>query len=101
MSAIESVSAGALGEGIGIVKGPGETPHEFTFIAPDPDRRVPHGEFVYYTTVADGVARRILGRVTGRKAVKLFPDAFMADPMVPPARNGRAAGLRKQCDGAL
>ncbi len=73
-------------EGIGIVKGPGETPHEFTFIAPDPERKVPHGEFVYYTTVADGVERRILGRVTGRKAVKLFPDTFMADPMVPPGQ---------------
>ena len=28
---------------IGTVKGPGETPHEFTFIAPDPERRVKHG----------------------------------------------------------
>jgi hypothetical protein len=35
---------------IGTVKGPGETPNEFTFIAPDPERRVKHGEFVYYMT---------------------------------------------------
>jgi hypothetical protein len=35
---------------IGTVKGPGETPNEYTFIAPDPERRVKHGEFVYYVT---------------------------------------------------
>lgn len=69
---------------IGTVKGPGETPHEYTFIAPDPERRVKHGEFVYYETRVDGAARRILGRVTGREPVKLFPDSFMADPSVPP-----------------
>ncbi|OUC08996.1 hypothetical protein RY27_05645, partial [Litorilinea aerophila] len=62
---------------VGTVKGPGETPHEFTFIAPDPDRRVKHGEFVYYLTQVDGQERRILGRVTGRESVRLFPDSFM------------------------
>ncbi len=72
-------------ECVGAVKGPGETPHEFTFIAPDPERRVRHGEFVYYEAEADGRRRRILGRVTGRAAVKLFPDSFMADPGVAPA----------------
>ncbi|GIV79470.1 ATP-binding protein [Litorilinea aerophila] len=71
---------------VGTVKGPGETPHEFTFIAPDPDRRVKHGEFVYYLTQVDGQERRILGRVTGRESVRLFPDSFMADPSVPPAQ---------------
>ena len=65
---------------IGTVKGPGETPNEFTFIAPDPERRVKHGEFVYYHTQVDGEARQILGRVTARESVKLFPDSFMADP---------------------
>jgi DNA helicase HerA-like ATPase len=71
---------------IGTVKGPGETPHEFTFIAPDPERRVKHGEFVYYITEVDGAERQILGRVTGRASVKLFPDSFMADPTVPPSQ---------------
>ncbi len=90
MSVMESAANPV--EGIGIVKGPGETPHEFTFIAPDPERKVPHGEFVYYATLADGVERRILGRVTGRKAVKLFPDTFMADPMVPPSQMAALLG---------
>ena len=51
---------------IGTVKGPGETPNEFTFIAPDPERRVKYGEFVYYYAEVDGLERQILGRVTGR-----------------------------------
>ena len=38
-----------LKTGVGTVKGPGETLHEFTFIAPDPARQLKHGEFVYYT----------------------------------------------------
>ncbi len=75
---------------VGTVKGPGETPHEYTFIAPDPERIVKHGEFVYYHADVDGAPRRILGRVTARAAVKLFPDSFMADPSVPP---GEVAAL--------
>jgi DNA helicase HerA-like ATPase len=70
---------------IGTVKGPGETPNDYLFIAPDPQRRVKHGEFVYYLAVVDGEERAILGRVTGRRPVKLLPDSFLADPSVPPA----------------
>ncbi|MYC95289.1 MAG: ATP-binding protein [Caldilineaceae bacterium SB0661_bin_32] len=73
-----------LSSAIGTVKGPGETLHEYTFIAPDPDRQLKHGEFVYYTAAVDGSERRILGRITARTAVKLFPDTFMADPSVSP-----------------
>ena len=70
---------------IGTVKGPGETPNDYLFIAPDPERRVKHGEFVYYIATVDGEERAILGRVTGRRPVKLFPDSFLADPTAPPA----------------
>ena len=69
---------------VGTVKGPGETPHEYTFIAPDPERRVKHGEFVYYWADVEGARRQILGRVTARRSVQVFPDSFMADPSVPP-----------------
>ena len=69
---------------VGTVKGPGETLHEYTFIAPDPQRQLKHGEFVYYTAPVDGSERQILGRITARAAVKLFPDTFMADPSVSP-----------------
>ncbi len=71
-------------ECVGTVKGPGETPHEYTLIAPDPERRVRHGEFVFYESRVDGADRRILGRITRRTSVKLFPDTFLADPSVPP-----------------
>ncbi|HHX42704.1 MAG TPA: ATP-binding protein [Chloroflexi bacterium] len=69
---------------IGTTKGPGETPHEYTFIAPDPDQRVKYGEFVYYEAAIDGQPRCILGRVTRREPLRLYPDTFMADPAVPP-----------------
>jgi DNA helicase HerA-like ATPase len=81
---------------IGTVKGPGETPNEFTIIAPDPERRVKHGEFVFYETEVDGEQRPILGRITARRAVKLYPDAFMADPNVPPREVAALLGF----DGA-
>ncbi len=71
---------------IGTVKGPGETPNEFTMIAPDPDRRAKYGEFVHYVAHVDGKERSILGRITERRAVRVFPDSFMADPGVPPAQ---------------
>jgi hypothetical protein len=75
---------------VGTVKGPGETPHEYTFIAPDHERRVKHGEFVYYEAQVEAETRQILGRVTARRSVRLFPDSFMADPNVPPSQ---VAGL--------
>ena len=69
---------------VGTTKGPGETPHEYTFVSPDPEMRVKYGEFVYYETVTDGETRAILGRVTGRVPLRLYPDTFMADPTIPP-----------------
>jgi DNA helicase HerA-like ATPase len=69
---------------IGTTKGPGETAHEYLFITPDRERRAKVGEFVYYETVVDGQPRRVLGRITGRQPVRLFPDGFLADPDVPP-----------------
>ncbi len=78
---------------IGTVKGPGETPNEFTIIAPDPERRVKHGEFVYYEADVDGARRPILGRITARRAVKLYPDGFMADPNVPPSEVASLLGF--------
>ncbi|MDY7080249.1 MAG: ATP-binding protein, partial [Chloroflexota bacterium] len=70
---------------IGTTKGPGETPHEYIFITPDRERIAKVGEFVYCETVVDGQPRRVLGRITGRRPVRLFPDGFLADPNVSPA----------------
>jgi uncharacterized protein len=84
---------------VGTVKGPGETPHEYIFIAPDPERRVKHGEFVYYITDVDGIERLIIGRVIGRRSVRLYPDSFLADPNVPPQQIAGLLGYDNQaCD---
>jgi hypothetical protein len=69
---------------IGTTKGPGETAHEYLFITPDRGGVAKAGEFVYYETAVDGQPRRVLGRITGRQPVRLFPDGFLADPDVPP-----------------
>ena len=77
---------------VGVAKGPGETPHEYTLISADGDQKLKNGEFVYYKTRADGRERRILGRISKREPVKLFPDSFLADPRVPPDELARAVG---------
>ena len=69
---------------IGTTKGPGETPHEYVFVAADPEQLVKYGEFVYYATHVEGIPREILGRVSARVPLRLYPDTFLADPTVPP-----------------
>ncbi len=81
---------------IGTVKGPGETPNDYLLIAPDPERRVKHGEFVYYLALIEGETREILGRVTGRRPVRLLPDSFLADPGVPPATVAALLGYESE-----
>jgi len=84
---------------IGITKGPGETPHEYTFVTPDPERRVKNGEFVYYQAEIEGTTRKILGRVTQRRPLKLYPDSFMADPHIPPSDVAAMVGYEESgCD---
>ena len=80
---------------IGTTKGPGESPHEFTFVTPDPDRQVKTGEFVYYETKVDAKKRRILGRVASREPLRVYPDNFMADPAVPPAEIAAMLGFHE------
>jgi DNA helicase HerA-like ATPase len=77
---------------IGTTKGPGETPHEYTFITPDRPQTARNGEFVYYEAIVEGQPRRVLGRITGRQPVRLFPDSFLADPNVPPAEVAAMVG---------
>jgi len=45
---------------------------------------------VAYDAQVDGKLRSVLGRSDARRPLKLYPDAFMADPQVAP---GRVAGL--------
>ncbi|NLG49956.1 MAG: ATP-binding protein [Chloroflexi bacterium] len=80
---------------IGTTKGPGETPHEYTFVAPDPEQQVKYGEFVYYEADVQGEKRLILGRVTRRVPLRLYPDTFMADPTVPPKAVAELLGFEQ------
>ncbi|MBN1401592.1 MAG: ATP-binding protein [Anaerolineae bacterium] len=81
---------------IGTTKGPGETPNEFTFVAPDPEQRVKYGEFVYYVADVEGVERPILGRVSARRPLRLYPDSFMADPSISPREVAGLLGFDQQ-----
>lgn len=77
---------------IGTARGPGEKPHEYTFITPDRDNAVKVGEFVFYQAAVDGSDRQVIGRVVERRPARLFPDCFSADPLVPPASVAGALG---------
>ena len=81
---------------IGTTKGPGETPHEYLFITPDREGTAKAGEFVYYQTAVGGELQRVLGRVTGRRPVRLLPDGFLADPNVPPGEVAEMIGYAGQ-----
>lgn len=80
---------------IGTAKGPGEKPHEFTFVAPDPEQRIKFGEFVYYEATIEGQRRQIFGRVSSRVPLRLFPDTFMADPAIPPQAVAELLGFEQ------
>ena len=69
---------------VGTTKGPGQSPHEFTFVSPDPEQTLRTGEYVAYEAHVDGQDRRILARVTERHPLRLFPDSFMANPAIAP-----------------
>ncbi|MBO0722101.1 MAG: hypothetical protein J2P41_14855, partial [Blastocatellia bacterium] len=82
---------------IGTVKGPGETPHEFTFISTD-NKQTRIGEFVYYSANDGESELRIVGTITERRLVRNLPDSFLADPHTPPALVSSLIGLAE--DGA-
>ena len=76
----------------GTVKGPGLLPHEFLFITKD-NRKNRIGEFVYYEASIDEETRKIVGTINGRKLVRNLPDAFLADPGIPPSAISSLIGL--------
>ena len=69
---------------VGLTKGPGETPNEFTFVSPDQAQVLKAGEFVAYQAEVDGQDRAILARVVNRRPLRLYPDSFLADPNIDP-----------------
>ena len=86
---------------IGTAKGPGEKPHEYTFLTPDRDNAVKVGEFVYYRATVDGAETGPHRRVVQRRPARLFPDEFSADPLVPPALVASSLGYQLLRCGAV
>lgn len=72
------------GRPVGLTKGPGETAHEFTLVSPDREETLKVGEFIVHHAEIDGQARAVLSRITARAPLRLYPDAFLADPEVDP-----------------
>jgi DNA helicase HerA-like ATPase len=83
---------------IGTVKGPGEKPHEFSFITTD-NTRTRVGEYVYYqaSTGEEGAdPLMIVGTITGRQLVRNLPDSFLTDPQTPPGLVSRLIGVAEE-----
>ncbi len=78
---------------VGVTKGPGETPHEYTFISRDSDHILKTGEYVWYALDDGATPRTVLGRITERHAVQQYPDTFLAEPLVPPATVAALVGF--------
>ncbi len=77
---------------VGTVRGPGENPHEFTFITTE-NARTRVGEFVYYHAADDAAELRIVGTISGRRLVRGLPDSFLSDPQTPPSEVSTLLGL--------
>jgi hypothetical protein len=85
---------------VGRTKGPGESPHEFTFVSPDKDQSLRIGEFITYEAEVDGLPRTIFSRVVDRRPLRLFPDSFASDPSIEPREVAAMVGY-KQADHEL
>src|SRR5436853_1844460 len=79
----------------GTVKGPGENPHEFTFITTD-NVQTRIGEFVYYAASDGENDLKIVGTIAQRRLVRNLPDSFLADPNIPPALVSTLIGLTEE-----
>ena len=82
----------------GTVKGPGDNPHEFTFITTD-NVQTRIGEYVYYHAQSGDDERgdlQIIGTITERRLVRNLPDSFLADPNTPPALVSSLIGLTEE-----
>jgi len=82
---------------IGTVKGPGENPHEFTFITTD-NTLTRIGEFVYYLANDGEKELNIVGTITERSLVRSLPDSFLADPNTPPSLVSSLIGPAEEND---
>src|ERR1700681_3466493 len=92
---------------VGITKGPGETTHEYTFVSRDDEQVLKNGEYVYYeladpdtTNVQNDeqllLQRRVLGRITKRVPLQLYPDTFLGEPEISPTQVAAMVGYNSR-----
>ncbi len=84
-----------MSQPLGRAKGPGPTPHSFLFVSPDDEQKLKVGEFITYPVhVEGGQEQLVLSRITERRPVRLYPNAFSGDPQVDPNRIAAMVGYR-------
>jgi uncharacterized protein len=81
---------------VGLTKGPGEAPHDFTFVSPDRERCLKIGEYIIYEANVDGADRQVLSRIIERRPLRQYPDAFLADPAIGPNQVAALVGFERQ-----
>jgi Helicase HerA, central domain len=97
------IDARPIRKPVGITKGPGETTHEYTFVSRDDEQVLKNGEYVYYeladpdaTNVQSSnqplLQRRVLGRITKRVPLQLYPDTFLGEPEISPTQVAAMVG---------
>ncbi|MBC8548763.1 MAG: ATP-binding protein [Candidatus Brocadiales bacterium] len=79
---------------VGLTKGPGEQPNEFTFISRDKDRSLKVGEFIEYSIKVEEQERHVLSRIIQRKPLRQYPDPFLGDAEVDPKLVASLVGYR-------
>src|SRR5438046_8322588 len=100
LNTFQPVRVGSFRKPVGITKGPGETTHEYTFVSRDDEQVLKNGEYVYYELSdpdqsalnGGGFARRVLGRITKRIPLQLYPDTFLGEPEISPAQVAAMVG---------
>ena len=83
---------------VGLAKGPGEKPHQFTLITPDSDDSLPVGEYVYYLLDDGGETRPVICRIDERREARNYPNCFLANPGVNPGELARFIGYAEEGD---
>ncbi|MER3429014.1 MAG: ATP-binding protein [Pyrinomonas sp.] len=79
---------------IGLVKGPGEGPHEYVFVTAD-HRWTRVGEFVRYEVRYGSETLTIFGHVVGRELIRNLPESFLVDPRTSPVTVSSLIGLEE------
>lgn len=86
---------------VGLVNGPGETPHTFTLVALDAGQMLRIGEFVTYIITLDGKPRTVLARIINRQPLRRYPLSFLVKPSLDPTTIAATMGYQGQTSEPL